>query len=145
MNILNGGAHADNSVDLQEFMVLPVGLPSFSEALRCGTEIFHALKKVLSARGLNTSVGDEGGFAPDLPSNEAALETIVEAVGKAGYTLGKDVYLGLDVASSEFYEDGSYHLASEGKRFSAAEFTDYLAWLGGQVPDHLHRGRHGGR
>ncbi len=130
MNILNGGAHADNSVDLQEFMVLPVGLPSFSEALRCGTEIFHALKKVLSARGLNTSVGDEGGFAPDLPSNEAALETIVEAVGKAGYTLGKDVYLGLDVASSEFYEDGSYHLASEGKRFSAAEFTDYLAgWV----------------
>ena len=130
MNILNGGAHADNSVDLQEFMVLPVGLPSFSEALRCGTEIFHALKKVLSARGLNTAVGDEGGFAPDLPSNEAALETIVEAVGKAGYTLGKDVYLGLDVASSEFYEDGSYHLASEGKRFSAAEFTDYLAgWV----------------
>ena len=130
MNILNGGAHADNSVDLQEFMVLPVGLPSFSEALRCGTEIFHALKKVLSARGLNTSVGDEGGFAPDLPSNEAALETIVEAVDKAGYNLGKDVYLGLDVASSEFYEDGSYHLASEGKRFSAAEFTDYLAdWV----------------
>ncbi|NNC97849.1 MAG: phosphopyruvate hydratase, partial [Gammaproteobacteria bacterium] len=119
MNIINGGEHADNSVDIQEFMVLPVGAPSFREALRYGAEIFHHLKKVLSARGLNTAVGDEGGFAPDLPSNAAALEVISEAVGNAGYTLGKDIFLGLDVASSEFYQDGVYHLESEGKRFNA--------------------------
>ncbi|HKE48720.1 MAG TPA: phosphopyruvate hydratase, partial [Rhodanobacteraceae bacterium] len=106
MNIINGGAHADNNVDLQEFMILPVGLPNFSEALRAGVEIFHALKSVLKARGLATAVGDEGGFAPDLKSNEQAIETILEAVGKAGYKTGKDVYLGLDVASSEFYKDG---------------------------------------
>jgi enolase len=134
MNILNGGAHADNNVDIQEFMVLPVGFDSFSEALRCGTEIFHALKKVLSGRGLNTSVGDEGGFAPNLPSNEAALEVIREAVEQAGYSLGKQVYLGLDVASSEFYRDGVYDMAGEGKRFSAAEYADYLAGLCDRYP-----------
>jgi enolase len=130
MNILNGGAHADNSVDLQEFMILPVGAPSFAEALRYGAEVFHSLKKVLSGKGLNTAVGDEGGFAPDLPSNESAVETVLEAIERAGYRAGKDIYLGLDVASSEFYEDGVYNLASEGRRFSAAEFTDYLAdWV----------------
>ena len=130
MNILNGGAHADNSVDLQEFMILPIGFDSFSEALRAGTEIFHALKKVLAGRGLSTAVGDEGGFAPDLPSNEAALETIAEAVANAGYTLGGDVWLGLDVASSEFYENGSYVLASENKRYTATEYAGVLAdWV----------------
>jgi enolase len=130
MNILNGGVHADNSVDLQEFMILPVGAPSFADALRYGAEVFHSLKKVLSAKGLNTAVGDEGGFAPDLPSNEAALETVLEAIERAGYRAGKDIYLGLDAASSEFFEDGVYHLASEGRRFDAAEFTDYLAqWV----------------
>lgn len=130
MNILNGGAHADNSVDLQEFMILPIGFDSFREALRAGTEVFHALKKVLAGRGLSTAVGDEGGFAPDLPSNEAALETIAEAVANAGYTLGEDMWLGLDVASSEFYDNGSYVLASEGKRYTAAEYVDVLAdWV----------------
>lgn len=130
MNIVNGGAHADNSVDMQEFMVLPIGAPSFAEALRCGTEIFHSLKSVLKGRNLNTAVGDEGGFAPDLRSNEEAVETILEAIGKAGYTAGGDVYLGLDVASTEFYSDGAYVLESEGRRFDAAGFTDYLAdWV----------------
>ena len=127
MNIINGGAHADNNVDLQEFMVLPVGFSRFSEALRCGTEIFHALKSVLKARGLSTAVGDEGGFAPDLKSNEEAVETILEAIAKAGYRAGEDVYLGLDVASSEFYENGKYNLAGEGKRLSAEQFADFLA------------------
>ena len=127
MNIINGGAHADNNVDMQEFMVLPVGLPSFSEALRAGTEIFHALKSVLKGRGLDTAVGDEGGFAPNLRSNEEAVETILEAVGKAGYAIGKDVWLGLDVASSEFFKDGAYHLEGEGKVLSPAQFTDFLA------------------
>ena len=126
MNIINGGAHADNSVDLQEFMILPVGAGSLSEAVRYGTEIFHALKSVLHGRGLNTAVGDEGGFAPDLPSNESAIEVILEAIDKAGFTAGKDIYLGLDAASSEFYRDGKYVLASEGREFSAAEFVDYL-------------------
>ena len=134
MNIVNGGAHADNSVDIQEFMILPVGAPSFSEALRCGTEIFHHLKKVLHARGLSTAVGDEGGFAPDLPSNEAALETILEAIDKAGYRAGHDVWLGLDVASSEFHVDGVYRLASEGREFDAAGFCDYLAGLCDRFP-----------
>ena len=127
MNIINGGAHADNSVDMQEFMVLPVGLPSFAEALRCGTEIFHALKGVLKARGLSTAVGDEGGFAPDLGSNEEAVETILEAVEQAGYTAGKQVYLGLDVASSEFFRDGQYFLASEGRSFNPEQFAAYLS------------------
>ncbi|MGA6183444.1 phosphopyruvate hydratase, partial [Stenotrophomonas sp. NPDC077421] len=110
MNIINGGAHADNNVDFQEFMVLPVGFPSFSEALRAGTEIFHSLKSVLKGHGLSTAVGDEGGFAPDFRSNVEALDTILEAIGKAGYTAGEDVLLGLDVASSEFYENGKYNL-----------------------------------
>ncbi|MGH8167200.1 MAG: phosphopyruvate hydratase, partial [Woeseiaceae bacterium] len=129
MNIINGGAHADNNVDIQEFMVLPVGAPSFAEALRYGAEIFHSLKSVLRGRGLNTAVGDEGGFAPDLPSNRAALDTIVEAVEKAGYTLGNDIVLGLDVASSEFFENGRYRLASEDRDFDAAGFCDFLAEL----------------
>ena len=126
MNIINGGAHADNSVDLQEFMILPVGAGSLREAVRYGTEVFHALKSVLHGRGMNTSVGDEGGFAPDLPSNESAIEVILEAIDKAGFTAGKDIYLGLDTASSEFYRDGKYVLASEGREFSAEEFIDYL-------------------
>lgn len=130
MNIINGGAHADNSVDMQEFMILPVGAPSFSEALRYGAEIFHALKSVLGKKGLVTSVGDEGGFAPNLGSNVEAIDTILEAVEKAGYKAGSDIALGLDVASSEFYEEGKYHLASEGKKFSSQEFADYLAsWV----------------
>ena len=130
MNIINGGAHADNSVDMQEFMVLPVDFPSFSEALRAGVEIFHALKGVLRARGLSTAVGDEGGFAPDLRSNEEAIEVILEAVRKAGYRAGEDVFLGLDVASSEFHKDGRYHLTSEGERFTAEEFAEYLSrWV----------------
>ncbi|MEJ2601766.1 MAG: phosphopyruvate hydratase [Gammaproteobacteria bacterium] len=129
MNIINGGVHADNNVDIQEFMILPVGAPRFSEAVRAGAEIFHALRKVLHGRGLNTAVGDEGGFAPDLPSNRAALDTIVEAVEKAGFRLGEDILLGLDVASSEFYRDGVYRLDSEDREFDAAGFTDYLAGL----------------
>ena len=127
MNIINGGAHADNNVDMQEFMVLPVGFDSFSEALRAGTEIFHSLKSVLKGRGLGTSVGDEGGFAPDLRSNEEALETILEAIAKAGYHAGDDVLLGLDVASTEFYENGKYNLMGEGKRLSSEQFVDFLA------------------
>lgn len=134
MNVLNGGAHADNSVDLQEFMILPVSANSFSEAMRHGTEIFHALKRLLSAQGLNTAVGDEGGFAPDLPSNEAALAILAEAVEAAGYNLGEDILLGLDVASSEFYKDGQYHLESEGKSFDSAGFADYLAGLVDRYP-----------
>ncbi|TQV71580.1 phosphopyruvate hydratase [Aliikangiella marina] len=130
MNIINGGAHADNNVDIQEFMILPVGAPSFSEALRYGTEIFHALKDVLKAKGLNTAVGDEGGFAPNLSSNEAAVQAIAEAVEKAGYKLGEDIYLGLDVASSEFYKNGKYELEGEGKSLTSEEFADYLAdWV----------------
>ncbi len=134
MNIINGGAHADNSVDIQEFMVLPVGAPTFSECLRYGVEVFHALKAVLKAKGLSTAVGDEGGFAPDLGSNEEALQTIAEAVEKAGYTLGRDIYLGLDVASSEFYKNGAYHLESENRKFSSAEFADFLEELVARYP-----------
>lgn len=130
MNVLNGGAHADNNVDLQEFMILPVGAASFAEALRCGTEVFHALKKVLRNRRLNTAVGDEGGFAPDLESNEAAIVAILEAIEAAGYRAGADVYLGLDVASSEFYRDGRYCLDSEGANLTAEEFIEVLAsWV----------------
>jgi len=130
MNIINGGAHADNSVDMQEFMVLPWGQDSFAESLRCGVEIFHALKSVLNKKGLSTAVGDEGGFAPDLPSNEAAVETILEAVEQSGYRIGQDVSLGLDVASSEFFKDGLYHLESEGKSFEPEAFAEYLAsWV----------------
>ena len=130
MNIINGGAHADNSVDLQEFMIMPVGVPSIGDAIRAGAEVFHALKKVLSAKGLNTAVGDEGGFAPDLPSNEAAIEVILQAVESAGYTAGEDMFIAIDAASSEFYKDGKYVLASEGKQLSSEEFVDYLdAWV----------------
>jgi enolase len=129
MNIINGGAHADNSVDIQEFMILPVGAPNFAEALRHGAEIFHALKSVLKSQGLNTAVGDEGGFAPDLPSNQAALDTIFEAIDNAGFSAGKDIFLGLDVASSEFFSNGIYTLESEGREFDAAGFCDYLQGL----------------
>ncbi len=134
MNIINGGEHADNSVDLQEFMILPVGAPSFSEALRYGAEVFHTLRSVLHGKGMNTAVGDEGGFAPDLSSNEEAIEVILEAIEKAGYRAGKDIYLGLDAASSEFYQDGKYVLGSEGKSFDAHEFTDYLTNWVSQYP-----------
>ena len=127
MNIINGGAHADNNVDIQEFMILPVGLPNFAEALRAGAEIFHALKSVLKARGLSTSVGDEGGFAPNLKSNEEAIETILEAVHQTGYKIGAEIYLGLDAASSEFYKDGLYHLDGEGQRLSSTQLTDFFA------------------
>jgi len=134
MNIINGGAHADNSVDMQEFMIVPWGLDSFKESLRCGVEIFHSLKSVLSAKGMNTAVGDEGGFAPDLPSNEAAIETILEAVEKSGYRIGQDVSIALDTASSEFFKDGLYHLESEGKSFEPDAFAEYLAGWVRQYP-----------
>ncbi|MBD3618156.1 MAG: phosphopyruvate hydratase [Chromatiales bacterium] len=134
MNIVNGGAHADNSVDLQEFMILPVSAGSIAEAVRYGAEVFHSLKSVLAKRGLNTAVGDEGGFAPDLSSNEEAIETILEAIEKAGFKAGKDIYLGLDAASSEFYKDGKYVLESEGRSFDAAGFVDYLAGWVDQYP-----------
>jgi enolase len=134
MNVINGGAHADNNVDIQEFMILPVGASSFSEAMRCGAEIFHTLKKVLQAKKLNTAVGDEGGFAPNLPSNAAALDCLVDAIAKAGYKPGKDVYLGLDVASSEFYEKGKYNLHGEGRSFTSEEFAGFLAGLCAKYP-----------
>ncbi len=134
MNIINGGAHANNSVDMQEFMILPVGATSFGEALRYGAEIFHALKAVLSARGMNTAVGDEGGFAPDLSSNEEAIEVILQAIDKAGFSAGDDICLGLDVASSEFYQNGEYRLDSENRAFDAAGFADYLAAWVDQYP-----------
>jgi enolase len=130
MNILNGGAHADNSVDMQEFMVMPVGMNSFAEALRCGTEIFHALKSELKSRGLNTAVGDEGGFAPNLGSNEEALDMVLAAVDRAGYRAGDDVWLALDLAASEFYRDGQYHLQADGRSFESGAFAEYLAgWV----------------
>ena len=134
MNIINGGAHADNNIDVQEFMVLPVGLPTFAEALRAGAEIFHALKSVLHAHGLATAVGDEGGFAPNLRSNVEAIDTILEAVGKTGYTVGRDVLLGLDAASSEFYKDGKYDLAGEGRQYTSAQFVELLAGWARQYP-----------
>lgn len=134
MNIINGGEHADNNVDIQEFMVQPVGAPNFKEALRMGAEIFHSLKKVLSARGLNTAVGDEGGFAPNLSSNEEALAVIVEAVEAAGYKMNEDVTLALDCASSEFYTDGKYDLKGEGKVFDSEGFADFLADLSARYP-----------
>ena len=134
MNIINGGAHADNNVDFQEFMILPVGFASFSEALRAGTEVFHALKSVLKGHGLSTAVGDEGGFAPDFRSNVEALDTILEAIGKAGYTAGEDILLGLDVASSEFHDNGKYHLVGENKRLTSEQFVDFLADWAAQYP-----------
>ncbi len=127
MNVINGGAHANNKVDLQEFMLVPLGAPSFREALRYGAEVFHALKKIIDGRGMPTTVGDEGGFAPDLPSNEAALQLLVEAIDKAGYEPGKDIALALDCAASEFHRDGKYQLASEGLALTSAQFTDVLA------------------
>lgn len=134
MNIINGGEHADNNVDIQEFMIQPVSAPTFAEALRAGAEIFHSLKKVLHAQGLNTAVGDEGGFAPNLPSNEAAISVIIEAIEKAGYKVGSDITFALDCASSEFYENGKYDLAGEGKVFTSAEFADYLVGLADKYP-----------
>ena len=134
MNILNGGAHADNPIDFQEFMVMPVGAPSFAEALRCGTEIFHALKAELHSKGLSTAVGDEGGFAPNIASARAALDLIGEAVGKAGYALGKEVLLALDCASSEFFKDGAYAMTGEGRTLSPHDMAAYLAELAGAYP-----------
>ena len=134
MNIINGGAHANNSLDIQEFMILPVGAPTFREALRYGAEVFHTLKKLLNDRDLSTGVGDEGGYAPNLESNEEALSIIIEAIEKSGYKVGKDIYLGLDVASSEFFKDGRYELEGEKRGFSSAEFTRYLADLASKYP-----------
>ena len=134
MNIINGGEHADNNIDIQEFMILPIGAGSFSEALRFGVEVFHSLKSVLKSQGLSTAVGDEGGFAPNLPSNIAALDTIEEAIELAGFQSGKDIYLGLDVASSEFYVDGKYHLSSEGQTFDSNEFVEYLTKIATDYP-----------
>ncbi|HLS87914.1 MAG TPA: phosphopyruvate hydratase [Burkholderiales bacterium] len=134
MNVVNGGAHANNSLDLQEFMIVPVGAQSFREALRCGAEVFQKLKSLIDSKGMPTAVGDEGGFAPNLPTHAAAIELIIEAVGKAGYAAGRDVLIALDCAASEFHRDGSYVLASEGKTFSSAEFVDYLADLAARYP-----------
>jgi enolase len=134
MNILNGGKHADNNVDLQEFMVVPAGRPTFAEALRCGAEVFHALKKVLTDMKLNTAVGDEGGFAPDLKSNEQAIQVILTAIERAGYKPGEDAYIALDPAASEFYENGKYNLKSENKILSSAEMVDYYASLIDKYP-----------
>ena len=130
MNIINGGAHANNNIDMQEFMIIPVGVASFREALRCGAEIFHALKRLIDDKGMPTTVGDEGGFAPNLPNNEAALQLIIEGIEAAGYVPGMDVAIGVDCASSEFYKDGLYHLESEGVKLTPAQFVDYLAnWV----------------
>ena len=134
MNIINGGEHADNNIDIQEFMILPIGADSFSEALRLGVEVFHSLKSVLKNQGLSTAVGDEGGFAPNLPSNIAALDTIQEAIELAGFQSGKDIYLGLDVAASEFCEDGKYHFSSTGQTFDSDEFVEYLTKISTDYP-----------
>ena len=134
MNVINGGVHANNSLDMQEFMVIPAGMDSFRDALRCGAEIFHTLKKLIDAKGMPTTVGDEGGFAPNLPSHEAALQLIMQAIESAGYQAGSDVVIGLDCASSEFFKDGRYHLAAEKLALSGAEFTDYLANLCDKYP-----------
>jgi enolase len=130
MNVINGGAHADNNIDMQEFVIIPLGAQSFREALRCGAEIFHTLKGLLDKRGMHTAVGDEGGFAADLPNNEAALQLIMEAIENAGYLPGPDVAIGLDCAASEFYRDGKYHLESDGLVLDSTQFADYLAtWI----------------
>ncbi len=134
MNIINGGAHADNPIDIQEFMIIPAGLPSFREALRAGVEVFHTLKKILHAEGHNTNVGDEGGFAPNLPSNEAAIQYIVKAIEEAGYIPGQDLLVGLDCAASEFYKDGKYHFEAEKLSFTSAQFTDVLATWADKYP-----------
>ena len=134
MNVINGGAHADNSLDVQEFMIIPVGAPTFSEALRYGAEIFHTLKGILKAKKLTTAVGDEGGFAPNLSSNEAGIKVIIQAVEKAGYKLGKQIYLGMDVASSEFYKKDKYDMHGEGRKFTSPDFVKYLAKLAAKYP-----------
>src|SRR3954468_19257389 len=134
MNVINGGAHANNNLDLQEFMIVPVGPQSFREALRCGAEVFHALKNIIDSKKMSTAVGDEGGFAPQLPTHAAALELIIEAVGKAGYNMGRDVVLALDCAASEFFKDGNYVLESEDRKLSPAQFCDYLADLASRYP-----------
>jgi enolase len=143
MNIINGGEHADNTVDIQEFMVEPVGATSFAEALRCGAEIFHALKSVLKAKGLSTSVGDEGGFAPNLPPTKKRCKAIMEAIDKAGYKAGENVILALDCAASEFYKDGKYHLEGEGKSFTSGRVYRLPGRPRQPLPDHLHRRRPG--
>jgi enolase len=130
MNIINGGAHAENSIDMQEFMIIPAGVPNFREAIRCGAEVFHTLKKILHKKGFATTVGDEGGFAPDLPNNESALQYIMEAISAAGYEPGREVLIGVDCASSEFYKDGKYHIEAEGLALSSEQFADYLStWV----------------
>lgn len=134
MNVINGGAHANNSLDIQEFMIVPVGMSSFREALRCGAEVFHALKNILVSQGMSTSVGDEGGFAPNFANNHACLSILMEAIQKAGYQPGEQVLLALDCAASEFYKEGKYHLVGEGLQLNSAEFVDYLAWLSAQFP-----------
>ncbi len=134
MNVINGGAHANNSLDLQEFMIVPVGAQSFREALRCGSEVFQALKKIIDSKGMSTAVGDEGGFAPDLPTHAAALDLLVESIGRAGYNAGQDVMLALDCAASEFYRDGTYVLDSENKKLSSGQFCDYLSELAARYP-----------
>jgi enolase len=134
MNIINGGEHANNSLDIQEFMIMPVGAPNFREALRCGAEIFHSLKKLLDKKGHSTAVGDEGGFAPNLGSHAEALQIIMQAIEAAGYVPGQDVLLALDCAASEFYKDGKYHLSGEGLQLTSAQFVDYLANLADQFP-----------
>ncbi len=134
MNVINGGAHANNSLDLQEFMIVPVGAQSFREALRCGSEVFQALRKIIDSKGMSTAVGDEGGFAPDLPTHAAALDLLVESIGRAGYNAGQDVMLALDCAASEFYRDGSYALDSENKKLSSGQFCDYLSELAARYP-----------
>jgi enolase len=145
MNIVNGGAHANNSLDIQEFMIMPVSMTSFREALRCGAEVFHALKKIIHDQGMPTQVGDEGGFAPNFKSNEECLNTILQAIEKAGYRPGEDILLALDCAASEFYKEGKYHLAGEGLQLTSSEFTDYLGNLADKFPivsieDGMHEG-----
>jgi enolase len=145
MNVINGGAHANNNLDLQEFMIIPVGAPSFREAVRYGAEVFHALKKILGDKGISTAVGDEGGFAPSVASHEAAIQMILEAIDKAGYTAGEQIAIGLDCAASEFYKDGKYHLEGEGLVLSAPEWTDILAtWVDKypiiSIEDGMHEG-----
>lgn len=145
MNIVNGGAHANNSLDIQEFMIMPVGAQSFREALRCGAEIFHELKKIIGSQGMPTTVGDEGGFAPNFKSNQECLQTIMKAIEGAGYQAGDDVLLALDCAASEFYKDGKYHLSGEGLQLTSSEFSDYLGNLADQFPivsieDGMHEG-----
>jgi enolase len=134
MNVINGGAHANNRLDMQELMIVPVGARSFREALRCGAEVFHSLKKIIDAKGMSTAVGDEGGFAPDLATHAAAIELLLEAIGAAGYSAGQDVVLALDCAASEFYKDGRYVLESEGERLTSSEFAAYLEQLAARYP-----------